>query len=249
MLFGYFDESGVHEGASRSVIAGMLGTAAAWEGLSQEWQEIMGGRAFHYTHLNRKFGNGAFKSVAKAERDSIIERCAEAIAKQDLLPVAGGLLGDWASAIEVGSDWSMRFPSCYSFCLEMCVEQLNRLANSRWAGEPVALIFSAQDQYASRAQEVWRTFKGNGQWLNMATLQYAPMKTLAALQAADMFAYETYRLLGSPDVAEYQKWPLWRRILAKDASDFVGGYQTEKSFVEMMRRSEEKGRTYLKKVD
>ena len=93
MLFGYFDESGVHEGASRSVIAGMLGTAAAWEGLSQEWQEIMGGRAFHYTHLNRKFGNGAFKSVAKAERDSIIERCAEAIAKQDLLPVAGGLLG------------------------------------------------------------------------------------------------------------------------------------------------------------
>lgn len=245
VLFGYFDESGTHRESHKQVIAGMIGRAEVWDDVSRQWDEILGQRAFHYTHMNRIFGNGEFKDVPKEDRTALIEACAAVVGKSELLAVCGGFVGDWDKTISIESDWNRRFPSGYSYCLEMCLDAMNKLSVSRWGGEPIALVFSQQDQYRDRAFEVFSVIKNAGEYPNLATFTYAPMKQLRPLQVADMFAYETFKILGQTDLAEFQKWPLTKLILQKEKALF-GGFGNEALVAKLLREAEVNGRRYYR---
>ncbi|MEO5806011.1 DUF3800 domain-containing protein [Devosia sp.] len=245
VLFGYFDESGTHGGADKQCIAGMIGRADDWDDVSSKWDTILGDRAFHYTHMNRIYGNGQFKGVPQAERTALIEACADAVGSSDLLSVCGGFVGDWKQTIAGGAGWNLRFPSCYSYCLEMCLMAMNKLSAEKWQSEPIALVFSQQDQYRDRAFEVFNIIKNAGEYPNLATFTYAPMKQLRPLQVADMFAYETFKVLGETDPAEFRKWPLTRRVIQQGRSSF-GGFGSPELLTGLLREAEIKGRQYYK---
>jgi hypothetical protein len=50
MIEGYFDESGIHEGAPVCIVGGYYGTQAAWRKFETQWNAIL----FDYPELSSK---------------------------------------------------------------------------------------------------------------------------------------------------------------------------------------------------
>jgi hypothetical protein len=229
LLRAYFDESGTHAGSPVVFIAGLMGSLEKWDETCLQWQEAMKGEIFHYT---------AFYTETE-----LLNNLAEIISSSGLQFIGAGFSGNWEKAISTEADWVKRFPSAYNFAFEMCIEQITRA----WPDSQIELIFSEQNQYEKRAEEVWRTFRGNGYWKNFIDFSYETPKRLSELQIADMVVHETFQCMKAGTLEAWNKWPLMKRLVKSD-NTYSGGYQTEKSFIEMMRRADKDGRQYLKTI-
>ena len=63
VLFAYLDESGTQQGATATVLGGLVGRVSDWTDISQRWRErldIDGAQTFHATKLLG--GHGEFHS-------------------------------------------------------------------------------------------------------------------------------------------------------------------------------------------
>jgi hypothetical protein len=236
LLVAFIDESGTHNqyGPQVTLVAGFIGAEAEWAAMVHPWVAAMGGRTFHYKDDSR-------------ETDLLIQ-LAEILVERALIPVSAGFSGEWEKAISAGEDWGKRFPSCYHMVFEQCLAQVNELSDQHWDSEPVALIFSRQNEYAKRAEEVWRTATGNGLWRNLSHFGYQDPNSFPQLQAADMIAHESFQCLKVGTNEVWQEWPLVKRLLDAKDKPMFGGYHTTETFIEMMKRSEAGGRQYLKTI-
>jgi hypothetical protein len=235
LLRAFFDESGIHAGSPATVVSGFMGSRAQWRSVGVKWRKATDGKVFHYKDM-------------RLEKE-LIENLSSILAESKLQVVSGAFTGNWDRAITSGApDWSTRFPSCYHMVFELCVQQMSRYAVEHWNDEPVSVVFSRQDNYAKRAEEVWRTYQGNGMWRHIASFAYGDPKQFLELQAADMIAYETFQCLkeGAAGGWAWDDWPLMRKLLRND-SLMHGRHQTEDQFVKMMR-DQDKNRIYLKSV-
>jgi hypothetical protein len=198
----------------------------------------MKGRVFHYTKM---------RFDAK-----LIEKLAATLGESDLEVITSGFLGDWDKAINSGAaDWPIRFPSCYQFILETCVQQMEKHSKLLWNGEPIGLIFSRQEQYAKFAEEIWRHYKASDMWPSIVGFDYGD-PAMPELQAADMIAHEAFQCArqvyergasASPDV--WEKWPLVKRLVASRRL-MLGTNYSERTLVEMLIE-QDKNRRYFRK--
>jgi len=144
VLRAYFDESGIHAGSQTTIICGFIGPRNEWRRVARKWQKAMKGKVFHYKEMRNE--------------TKLLERLAKILAESRLAGINMGFLGDWDRAIRSGPPhWSTRYPSCYQLVLEMCVGHLENHSKAAWDGEPIALIFSRQDEYAKFAEKIWRS--------------------------------------------------------------------------------------------
>jgi hypothetical protein len=233
VLRAYFDESGIHAGSPVTVLSGFIGSRNQWKRVTRKWEAVMKGEVFHYK--NMRLDGVRLQKLASILCDSGLE------------VIAGGFSGNWERAINSGApDWPTRFPSCYHMILEMCVQHMYLYSKEYWNGEPAVLTFSRQDQYAKRAEEIWRTYKGNGLWDHIVGFGYGD-PALRELQAADMIAHETFQCLKQGGDDAWGNWPLVRKLLEADRG-MRGRHQTEEQFVKMMRE-QDRDRIYLKTID
>lgn len=233
LLYAYFDETGTHAWSPATFVAGFIGSVDEWNATSLLWKDEMKGETFHYKNMT-------------SEQDRL-DTLSTILADSKLQVIAAGFKGDWKKAISHRTDWKIRFPSSYHLAFELCIDQMNQWASSVWNDQPIALIFSRHDEYASRADEVWRTFRGNGLWHKFVSLEYGDPKVLVELQAADMIAYETFQCMKIGTVEVWQRWPLVRKLLAKNTPLF-GNFMTTDGFVKNMEEADRKGRVHLKTV-
>jgi len=234
LLQAFFDETGIHAGSPVTFVAGFIGTADQWYDVCIQWGAEMKGEMFHYKNMRMQ-----------GER---LNRLAIILASSKLQVIAAGFCGDWNRAISHNPDWKNRFPSCYQFAFEFCVDQMEQWTNAGWKNEPIALTFSRQNDYAKRAEEIWRTFRGNGFWKNMASFAYGDPEIILALQTADMIAYETFQCMKAGNTEEVcQKWPLVKRLLAR-GEPLLGNYMTTENFIKNMEEMDNKGRIYLNTI-
>ena len=231
MLRAFFDESGIHAGSPVTFVAGFIGSSEEWAEVRAKWQSVMNGEVFHYKNMRA---------------DERLDQLADILATSRLQVVSAGFSGDWKQAISHKPDWKRRFPSCYHFVFEACIEQMERWTTKLWQGQSIALVFSQQHEYAKRAEEVWRTFRGNGYWKNFVSFSY-DHPDLPELQAADMVTYETFQCIKAGTEEAWHRWPLAKRLL-KNNVPLYGGYHTPETFVAMMEHSERNGRIFLKNV-
>jgi hypothetical protein len=179
VLRAYFDESGIHAGSQTIIICGFIGPRNEWRRVAHKWQKTMKGRVFHYKNMRNK--------------TKLLERLATILAESRLAGINMGFLGDWDRAIRSGpAHWPTRYPSCYQMVLEMCVGHLEKHSKASLDGEPIALTFSRQDQYAKFAEKIWRAHRDRGQWNCIVRFGYGD-PGLAESQAADMIAYEAFQ--------------------------------------------------------
>jgi hypothetical protein len=236
LLRAYFDESGTHKqyGRQVTIIAGFIGPGKEWRRVKNKWRAEMNCEVFHYKDMR--------------VRGELLNRLAVILAKSKLQVVSGAFTGDWDRAISQGADWRIRYPSCYHFIFELCVEQMNKFSVTWWNNESIAVVFSRQNEYAKRAEEVWRTMKGNGFWQNIVSFTYGDPESFTELQAADMIVHETFQCMKAGTEEAFSKWPLVARLIAKSAPTLLGGFHNTETFVEVMKRVDREGRRYLKRV-
>lgn len=233
----FFDESGIHAGSPVTAICGFIGSRNQWRSVGTKWRKAMGNRVFHYKNMRME--------------GALLDKLSTILCNSELQVVGGGFVGDWERAIHsCAADWPTRFPSCYHMVMEMTAQRLEDISKRHWGGEPIAITFSRQNEYAKRAEEVWRTFKGNGYWPHIITFAYGSPEDSFELQAADMIAYETFQCLkeGATGGWAWDKWPLVRKLL--DSGRPLHGFaQTEEQFVKMLSEQDRQGRQYLATVD
>jgi hypothetical protein len=217
-----------------TLVSGFIAPADDWTEVNKAWVAEMKGETFHYKNY--------------AVETELLENLAEILSASTLNVVSAGFRGNWERAISAGDGWSRRFPSCYHLVFEQCIQQIDELSAELWGKEPVAIMFSRQNEYAKRAEEVWRTATGNDLWPNIQYFGYGDPEKLPELQMADMIAHETFQCLKDGTETVWKEWPLARRLLEDELPHRYGGYHTEETFIEMMKRSEEGGRKYLKAV-
>jgi hypothetical protein len=237
VLRAFFDESGIHAGSPVTALCGFIGSQRQWKFVKRRWRAAMNGRVFHYKNMRME--------------GELLNKLSDILCDSDLEVIGGGFVGDWERAIHSGApDWPTRFPSCYSMVMEMTAQRLQIVSAEHWHGEPIAVTFSRQDQYAKRAEEIWRTFRGNGLWPHLPLFAYGDPETFEELQAADMIAYETFQCLkeGSTGGWAWDRWPLVRKMLDR-GRPLHGFAQTEEQFVRTLKESDQRGRKYLAAVD
>jgi Protein of unknown function (DUF3800) len=233
VLRAFFDESGIHAGSRVTSVCGFIGSRSQWRSACRKWRAALDGQIFHYTEMRFE--------------GQLLDRLATILCDSGLEVVSGAFTGDWERAIHSGApDWPARFPSSYHMVLEMCAQQMAHYSAEYWHGEPIGLTFSRQDEYARRAEMLWRSYKGSGLWKHLVHFAYGDPEEFAELQMADMIAHETFQCLkqaldgGWP----WDKWPLVRKLLENDRP-MHGCHQTEEQFVKMMFEHELSGRRYL----
>jgi hypothetical protein len=169
-----------------------------------------------------------------------------------LTMVASGFFGDWEKAVAGKPAWKKKFPSGYHFVWELCAQFLHKNVAAEHR-EPIAMVFSRQNEYAKRAEEIWRAFRAGGLWPNLWSFTYGDPENFPHLQAADMLSYEIFQCLQNvsgeafyADVKVQQKcreWPLMRQLFierSKLKREF--SFHTTKQFIEYMENLEKEGR-------
>lgn len=237
VLRAFFDESGTHAGSPVTAICGFIGSRNQWRRVGPKWRKAMNGKVFHYKHMRME--------------GKLLDRLATILCDSGLTVVGGAFAGDWERAIHSGAaDWPTRFPSCYGMVMEMAAQRMERISREQWQNEPIAITFSRQDEYAKRAEEIWRTYKGNGHWSHIVHFGYGAPEDFFELQTADMIAHETFQCLkeGASGGWAWNKWPLVRKLLENDRP-MHGFAQTEEQFVKMLLEEDRKGRRYLQTVE
>jgi Protein of unknown function (DUF3800) len=235
LLRAFFDESGIHASATATVIAGFIGPRSSWRPVKTQWKKALGGDVFHYKNMRHK--------------PALVDKLSNILCQSELEVVTGGFVGNFEKVIKSGpSDWQKRFPSRYSHAFELCVDRMQEYSKARWNNAPIAVTLSRQMQYAKRANEVWRTYKGNGYWPHLCELNFGNPEEECELQMADMIAYETFQYLQSKDKeTDSRKWPLIAKMV-KNGGALLGGIQNEEKF-RMMMLMTDVSRTYLQTID
>jgi hypothetical protein len=213
-------------------VAGFIGTTRQWRPVKKQWTIAMKRETFHYKDMTLE--------------TELLGELADILSSSELTLVSTGFSGNWEEAISHKADWKKRFPSCYHFVWEMCAEFLQRHASRKYR-EPIAMMFSRQNEYSKRAEEVWRTFRGNGQWKTLVGFTYGDPERFPQLQSADMISYETFQCMKVGTEEVWREWPLLRKILFERDPPMPGisGYHTSESFIKMMEKGDNEGRVFL----
>jgi len=231
VLRAYFDESGIHAGSQTTIICGFIGPRNEWRRVARKWQKAMKGKVFHYKEMRNE--------------TKLLERLAKILAESRLAGINMGFLGDWDRAIRSGPPhWSTRYPSCYQLVLEMCVGHLENHSKAAWDGEPIALIFSRQDEYAKFAEKIWRAQRQRGLWTSIVEFGYGDPEP-PELQTADMIAHEAFQCArevferGASALHVWEKWALVSRIVASH-KPMLGSVMSEERLLAILRAQDAK---------
>ena len=99
VLKAYFDDSGTHNGSKIYALAGVLGSASAWNDLLRRWQVLLDTYGLKEIHMSEIVnGTGAYAGKRQFERELIHKECYDALAGIDLAHVASAIvMDDWNS--------------------------------------------------------------------------------------------------------------------------------------------------------
>lgn len=192
----YFDESGVHQGAPVTAIAGFVATDLAWRRLSSEWEEVLARLASHgvsWFHMAECMaGDGQFAGVPFPEREALVAYLAGVISRFDITAVWAAVNNeDFHRVAPQGAKFRKRYPAAYDLCFDEVVRQLWWWSSGNAGGSRVAVVFAVQPEYEDRNRETfgtWRRHPQAGEFLGGLTFDFP--KWLVPLQSADMLAYE-----------------------------------------------------------
>ena len=194
MLVAYFDESGTHGNQSRvTTIAGLVGDSIEWSRLESPWKKRLGAIAcFHATDCAATKLD--FKHLSKPEAAGLMEDMAALISDRNLVAIGASVYhDDWNYGASVKLKAQFRSP--YHFCVSLAIMQACKVSNDYAGGDPVAFVFAEQNQYDEYSRTIHDVFRSNDDFPNAGHFGFGKPKCVLPLQAADLYAYETYREL------------------------------------------------------
>lgn len=216
MLLGYLDESNTHADAPHVVVGGFVGGIREWGALQGSWRaelERVGVPWFHCVDCRGR--NKEYHRFTRDDSERHLERLAAIVGNTNLQHFAAVYRGNWKSLMADHQKLERRYQHPYQVCLELVVEDILECIRINWPGERLALVLSQQDQFTPEAQRVFRLFKHNGLWPEIASLTVADPRDVIPLQVADMLAYEVHRGLGNWQGSNRPELQMLSRVLCE----------------------------------
>ena len=101
MMEGYFDESGIHDGAKVCVVAGYYASHASWKPFENQWNKVLGdypeitAKGFHAkVFFGRDAGQrvGEYKGWSDEKATKFLERLVQTIIRNRIFPIGYGVI-------------------------------------------------------------------------------------------------------------------------------------------------------------
>jgi len=217
MLEAYMDESGIHDGAHACVIAGYWGSKKKWRRFEKRWPEILKDanepslKEFHSTEFWNSKGkrHGIFADWSDAKADKFVGDLVACIVDTKIFPTSCTLVvEEWnklnqnerrlltGGRYDVDTDKWVR-PGApnkkYFWPFHLAVATP---ASHCQPGLTVHYVFDLNKQFKNHAVDLFALLKTDPT-LNirhrLGTLDMELSETAVGLQAADLFAYQTYQ--------------------------------------------------------
>lgn len=201
LLVAHFDESGTHDGAPITAIAGYVATKEAWEEIEPQWQSLvneyadLGVEWFHMSECLSQ--DGQFSRVDKPSINHIITQVSGLLGHRELQPIYSGVVNDdWAAVVD-DATFLQRFPTPFDLCFDDIVRQLWEWAAHRAQGERVAPVFALNPQYNDRMSAVGAAYH-RGDWYPkvLEILSFGDPRRMIPLQGADLLVHQIQADLG-----------------------------------------------------
>jgi hypothetical protein len=194
-LIAYMDESGTHDETPITVVAGFIGTTEQWAGLEKAWIELLKEFDLPYFHAHEI---ERMWSDRPEIREHVKIRFAETAMTAGLTPVFARITEDaWRYFNEI-EPWAKGWPSPYHFMFQMTIKGVTQWSRNNANSEPVAFFYDRAMQYVDRAKEIMALLRNDkADLIELAASEtFADMRNYPGLQAADMFAYELFKVHG-----------------------------------------------------
>lgn len=191
LLKAYLDESGTHVGSPVVIVGGFVAAGGAWVAADEKWRSALRSFDIDHFHMNEcEKGTGQFAKWAASPE----KRRAVAVTMTEIVRDAG-LFGYWAAI--GGDDWqaentvelTKKHPRPYYLCFERCLREIAAWSAGFMAAAPVAVVMAEQNEYEELANGIYAAYRAAKDWTELASLAFAPMRSCAPLQAADLLVY------------------------------------------------------------
>lgn len=199
LLCAYFDDTGTHRDSRVVGIAGMIGEMSDWSSFDAKWVAKIaqyGLSDFHATDCDNVAPE--FDRLSGTERDALLRELAYMIKEDDLLPLSVAVRAEsWRRVVAddpFAREFLERYRKPYFLCFEHCVRMGAHWSRAFKSASPLAIVFNEQGADAAMASEIFDAYN-NSQLFGgqLSTLEFAPHRGCAPLQAVDLIAHEAYR--------------------------------------------------------
>lgn len=199
MLKAFFDESGTHNGAAVTAIAGFVGSEESWALLEERWTTTLrnlGISTFHMT--DAKAQRGEFSRIERRVIYELQLSLARTIKASSLSAVTAGIDSSaWPDCTT--PEFRAKYPKPYDACFKAVLESLRDWATHPWFGknvqERMEITFAIQHEYTDRslsAFDAWTRYGG----IEVGPIAFDSPRKRPALQAADFLVNELCVSLG-----------------------------------------------------
>jgi hypothetical protein len=211
MLEGYFDESGIHDGAPLCLVAGLIADARKWTRFYPRWQKVLDDYSIKEFHA-RDFGNhaGEFHGWDDHRRSRFLARLINIINDARAFPIGLCVATDVFERLNederryvTGGQYQIKqerwirsgapnkpYFLPFVHCLFVGVYK------TQTPHTKIDFVFDAQHIYEGLALKIFADIKADPDWSNrhrMGAIIYDSKTNKLPLQAADLIAYECYQ--------------------------------------------------------
>lgn len=199
-VFG--DETGNHRGAPITAVAIYFAHPANWRQFKKPWRKrlkkLTGSESFHM--FDFEHGLNAFEGWDETQKTKLRDALFPLIPKYAERGMSCAVLDPEilreAKELQSIRREFHRDEIPYLWCMTRLVKTLGSGLTGKWANERITFVF-AKNQYSDIARHCYDWIKYNAPYGERlaGTIAFAPIEEHPGLEAADILAFETYKLL------------------------------------------------------
>lgn len=244
VLGAFFDDSGTHDSSSVVVIGGLLGTDEQWDSFAEAWdallKEPLPGKPpldqFHLAPCRAKTGD--FRDYNWGEIDRVTHLFRRIILDRGFITVAAAVDKSAWDELVSGDIAEALGKTPLQLCLYKCVESILQIIRMQKPYEQVMVVIDQGTRPNLELIVEWTRLQTEAH-PEIATIFFAPVSKVIALQGADMIATETYQYAQAwfADRVNPIPNPHFREFIDRDLS--VGRIFDREHIEEMVARVQE----------
>lgn len=198
MFTAYFDESGLHEGSSASVVAGYISDVRSWQTFKSKWDQLTHREGVKVLHRSEIESFDKSKNFANWDKDHQIKLLQEAHSIIKDCTIVG--IGDAVVKSEfddvVPPVVKRAFGGVYGWLMQDLLKHIAEWAERTKFSGPIRYVFEAGAEGRHQIDRVISVLYDDLPTRNRMRLSgwsYASKDNVTQLQSADWFAYEVYK--------------------------------------------------------
>jgi hypothetical protein len=196
MLTAYFDDSGDGEVA---VVAGYLSSVKMWEEFGDKWTKFLQKNNVNQMHRSQlESFKGEFEGWIPDQRTEFVKAAHVIIRRYTYVPVGIAIIKKDLEAVFPPGHSAREF-RFYSWCIHGCLAALGKWSKAHKKQDPISFVFEAGTEGRDQVDKTFASLYRNPEIRSPDACKIESWsfagKNVLPLQAADVVAYELFKLV------------------------------------------------------